>query len=108
MEIGKWEQIILTVSVKLQVIITRMALRIMEHDDVVKGVPIVHPADNLFWFNRPKLLLNLIHFVLFQNAFQVAFFVWSWVSKVITYIKALTIFRDQLFIHSNFYSDFAV
>ncbi|XP_041992486.1 MLO-like protein 12 [Salvia splendens] len=31
-----------------------------------------------FWFNRPHLLLYLINFVLFQNAFQLAFFAWSW------------------------------
>ncbi|OWM91180.1 hypothetical protein CDL15_Pgr000123 [Punica granatum] len=27
---------------------------------------------------RPKLLLYLIHFILFQNSFQLAFFTWSW------------------------------
>ncbi|KAK9168901.1 hypothetical protein Syun_001041 [Stephania yunnanensis] len=70
--------IILLVGTKLQVIITRMGLRIQDKGDVVKGVPTVEPADNLFWFNRPHLLLFLIHFVLFQNAFQLAFFVWSW------------------------------
>ncbi|KAK9124307.1 hypothetical protein Sjap_013909 [Stephania japonica] len=61
--------IILLVGTKLQVIITRMGLRIQDKGDVVKGVPIVQPADNLFWFNRPHLLLFLIHFVLFQYEF---------------------------------------
>ncbi|XP_042408577.1 MLO-like protein 6 [Zingiber officinale] len=70
--------IILMVGTKLQVIITKMAIQIMERGDVVKGVPVVQPRDNLFWFNRPGLLLFLIHFVLFQNAFQLAFFAWSW------------------------------
>ncbi|KAH7690824.1 mlo protein [Dioscorea alata] len=70
--------IILLVGTKLQVIITKMALQIMERGDVVKGMPVVQPADDLFWFNRPHLLLYLIHFVLFQNAFQIAFFAWSW------------------------------
>ncbi|XP_073112576.1 MLO-like protein 6 isoform X2 [Elaeis guineensis] len=69
---------ILLVGTKLQVIITKMAVRIMERGDVVKGIPVVHPTDDLFWFNRPRLLLFLIHFVLFQNAFQLAFFAWSW------------------------------
>lgn len=59
-------QIILLVGTKLQVIITKMALQIMERGDVVKGMPVVQPADDLFWFNRPHLLLYLIHFVLFQ------------------------------------------
>ncbi|RWW06065.1 hypothetical protein GW17_00030633 [Ensete ventricosum] len=62
--------VILLVGTKLQVIITRMAVNIMERGDVVKGVPVVQPADDLFWFNRPRLLLFLIHFVLFQVILQ--------------------------------------
>lgn len=70
--------IILLVSTKLQVIISRMGLRIEERGDVVKGTPVVQPGDDLFWFNNPKFMLFCIHFCLFLNAFQLAFFVWSW------------------------------
>ncbi|KAA8518776.1 hypothetical protein F0562_016450 [Nyssa sinensis] len=70
--------IILLVGTKLQVIITKMGLRIQERGEVVKGTPVVEPGDDLFWFNRPRLLLFLINFVLFQNAFQLAFFAWAW------------------------------
>ncbi|KAK9985479.1 hypothetical protein SO802_030430 [Lithocarpus litseifolius] len=70
--------IILLVGTKLQVIITMMGLRIQERGGVVKGTPLVQPGDELFWFNRPRLIIYLIHFVLFQNAFQLAFFVWTW------------------------------
>ncbi|KAK4408930.1 MLO-like protein 6, partial [Sesamum angolense] len=70
--------IILVVGTKLQVIITRMGVRIQERGEVVKGVPVVQPGDDLFWFNRPRLILYLINFVLFQNAFQLAFFAWTW------------------------------
>ncbi|CAM8966708.1 unnamed protein product [Rhodiola kirilowii] len=70
--------IILSVSTKLQVIITRMGLRIQERGDVVKGTPVVQPGDDLFWFNNPKFMLFCIHFCLFLNAFQLAFFAWSW------------------------------
>ncbi|XP_044504371.1 MLO-like protein 6 [Mangifera indica] len=70
--------VILLVGTKLQVIITKMGLRIMERGEVVKGVPVVEPGDNLFWFNRPQLILYLINFVLFQNAFQLAFLAWTW------------------------------
>lgn len=70
--------VILLVGTKLQVIITKMGLRIQERGEVVKGVPVVHPGDDLFWFNRPRLILYLINFVLFQNAFQLAFFAWTW------------------------------
>lgn len=69
--------IILLVGTKLQVIITQMGLRIQERGDVVKGTPVVQPGDDLFWFGRPRFLLFLIHLVLFQNAFQLAFFAWS-------------------------------
>ena len=62
-------QIILLIGTKLQVIITRMALQIMDRGDVVKGVPVVRPKDDLFWFNRPTLILLLIQFVLFQVIF---------------------------------------
>ncbi|XP_021278082.1 MLO-like protein 6 [Herrania umbratica] len=70
--------IVLLVGTKLQVIITKMGLRIQERGEVVKGVPVVQPGDDLFWFNRPRLVLFLINFVLFQNAFQFAFFAWTW------------------------------
>lgn len=43
-----------------------MGLKIQARGDVVKGTPIVEPTDNLFWFNKPGLLLYLIHLVLFQ------------------------------------------
>ncbi|XP_027358839.1 MLO-like protein 12 [Abrus precatorius] len=69
--------IILLVGAKLQMIITKMGLRIQDRGEVVKGTPVVEPRDELFWFNRPGLLLFLIHLVLFQNAFQLAFFSWS-------------------------------
>ena len=67
----KWwnSQIILLVGAKLQVIITKMGTRILERGDVVMGSPVVHPSDDLFWFNRPRLILSLIHFVLFEVFF---------------------------------------
>ncbi|CAA2982764.1 MLO 6 [Olea europaea subsp. europaea] len=70
--------ILLVVGTKLQVMITKMGLRIQERGEVVKGVPVVQPGDDLFWFNRPRLILFLITFVLFQNAFQLVFFAWTW------------------------------
>ncbi|XP_062156013.1 MLO-like protein 2 isoform X2 [Alnus glutinosa] len=69
--------VLLLVGTKLQVNITKMGLRIQERADVIKGMPVVQPGDDLFWFGRPRFLLLLIHFVLFQNAFQLAFLAWS-------------------------------
>jgi mlo protein len=59
-------QVILLVGTQLQVIITKMGLRIQERGDVIKGTPVVQPGDDLFWFGQPRFLLYLIHFVLFQ------------------------------------------
>lgn len=70
--------IILLVGTKLEMIIAEMGVRILKRGDIVRGVPVVETGDHLFWFNRPAFVLFLINFVLFQNAFQVAFFVWSW------------------------------
>ncbi|KAG2267903.1 hypothetical protein Bca4012_061593 [Brassica carinata] len=69
--------VILIVGTKLQVIITKLCLRIQEKGDVVRGAPVVQPGDDLFWFGRPRFILFLIHLVLFTNAFQLAFFAWS-------------------------------
>ncbi|KAI3451424.1 hypothetical protein Pfo_008089 [Paulownia fortunei] len=33
--------------------------------------------DELFWFGNPRLLLRLIQFVSFQNAFEMATYIWS-------------------------------
>uniref|UniRef100_A0A0R0KTC4 MLO-like protein n=1 Tax=Glycine max TaxID=3847 RepID=A0A0R0KTC4_SOYBN len=67
---------ILLVGAKLQMI-TKMGLRIQDRGEVFKGAPVVEPGDDLFWFNRPRFLLFIIHLVLFQNAFQLAHFAWS-------------------------------
>lgn len=61
-------KIVLLVGTKLQVIITKMGLKFQERGEVVRGEPVVHPDDHLFWFNRPRLLLYLLNFVLFQVA----------------------------------------
>ncbi|KAL5856328.1 hypothetical protein ACOSQ3_003786 [Xanthoceras sorbifolium] len=70
--------LLLLVGAKLEHIITRLAQdvdqeRIQHHQS--DGV---HPSDEYFWFGRPGIVLNLIHFILFQNSFEIAFFVWIW------------------------------
>ncbi|KAJ0695037.1 hypothetical protein HanPI659440_Chr15g0615641 [Helianthus annuus] len=70
--------IILAVGTKLQAILTRMALEITERHAVVQGIPLVQASDKHFWFSRPRLMLHLIHFALFQNAFQLTYFFWIW------------------------------
>ncbi|KAK9989979.1 hypothetical protein SO802_024964 [Lithocarpus litseifolius] len=70
--------IILAVGTKLQAILTKMALEITERHAVVQGIPLVQVSDKYFWFGRPQFILQLIHFALFQNAFQITYFLWIW------------------------------
>ncbi|GKV30225.1 hypothetical protein SLEP1_g39063 [Rubroshorea leprosula] len=76
--------IILAVGTKLQAILLKMALEITERHAVVQGMPLVQGSDKYFWFGRPQLVLHLIHFALFQNAFQITYFFWIWYSFGVT------------------------
>ncbi|CAN6481538.1 unnamed protein product [Victoria cruziana] len=70
--------ILLAVGTKLQAIIAQMALQIQERHAVVQGIPLVQLSDRNFWFGKPQLILSIIHFTLFQNAFQITYFFWIW------------------------------
>ncbi|GMJ14864.1 MILDEW RESISTANCE LOCUS O 5 [Hibiscus trionum] len=72
--------LVLTIAVgtKLQAIIAKMALEIVEKHAVIQGMPLVHVSDQHFWFAKPRLVLHLIHYVLFQNAFEITYFFWIW------------------------------
>lgn len=63
-------------------IITELAYEVAQKHTAVQGDLVVAPSDELFWFHRPKLVLLLIHIVLFQNAFQIAFFFWLLVRTI--------------------------
>ncbi|KAF3321093.1 MLO-like protein 10 [Carex littledalei] len=69
---------ILAVGTKLQAIIASMALEIQQRHEVIQGMPLVKLSNHHFWFGRPHLVLFLIHFILFVNAFQLANFLWIW------------------------------
>ncbi|KAI4375819.1 hypothetical protein MLD38_013643 [Melastoma candidum] len=62
--------LLLLVGTKLEHIITRLAL------DIDPEAAQVRPSDDHFWFGRPAIILWLIHFILFQNAFEIAFYFW--------------------------------
>nr|TKS10941.1 MLO-like protein 3 [Populus alba] len=68
--------IVLVLGTKLEVVVAEMALEIRDQSSVIKGAPLVRPDNSLFWFSHPKYVLPLIHFTLFMNAFELAFFVW--------------------------------
>ncbi|KAF7822742.1 MLO-like protein 11 [Senna tora] len=69
--------LVLLVGTKLQHVIATLALENSGITGFVAGAKL-RPRDELFWFNKPELLLSLIHFVLFQNAFELASFFWFW------------------------------
>ncbi|GMI85454.1 MILDEW RESISTANCE LOCUS O 1 [Hibiscus trionum] len=71
--------LLLAVGAKLEHVITQLAHEVAERHVAIEGDLVVKPSDELFWFNRPRIVLFLIHFILFQNAFEIAFFFWVWV-----------------------------
>lgn len=77
-------QTILSVGTKLQAIITQMALEITERHAVIQGIPLVQLSDHHFWFGRPRFILFLIHFALFQ-----------------VYLNFISICYDQIYKEKN-------
>lgn len=69
--------LVLLVGTKLQHVIATLAL---ESAGITGSLTSsrLKPRDGLFWFKKPELLLSLIHFILFQNAFELASFFWFW------------------------------
>ncbi|CAN6479225.1 unnamed protein product [Victoria cruziana] len=68
--------LLLAVGAKLEHVITKLAHDVADKHTAIEGDLVVQPSDNYFWFHRPRLVLYLIHFILFQNAFEIAFFFW--------------------------------
>jgi mlo protein len=74
-------QLLLAVGTKLEHVISQLAHEVAEKHVAVQGDLVVHPSDDHFWFNKPKIVLILIHIILFQNSFELAFFFWIWVKS---------------------------
>lgn len=68
--------LVVVVGTKLQHVVSSLALEIAEPKGPLIGLQ-VKPRDELFWFGKPKILLRLIQFISFQNAFEMATFIWS-------------------------------
>nr|GMD47353.1 MLO-like protein 13 isoform X1 [Ipomoea batatas] len=69
--------LLLVVGTKLEHIISELAQEFAEGNTTSSGgEAVIRPSDELFWFKSPKLVLYIIHFILFQNSFEIAFFVW--------------------------------
>ena len=69
-------QLLVAVGTKLVHIMSQLAYEIFEKHMAVRGELEVLPSDDHFWFHRPRLVIHLIHFILFQNAFEIAVFFW--------------------------------
>ncbi|KAK7244324.1 hypothetical protein RIF29_39144 [Crotalaria pallida] len=69
--------LVLLVGTKLQHVIATLALENAGITGFFSEAKL-KPRDELFWFKKPELLLFLIHFILFQNAFELASFFWFW------------------------------
>ncbi|XWS52045.1 hypothetical protein CRYUN_Cryun11dG0033500 [Craigia yunnanensis] len=69
--------LVLIVGAKLQHVIATLALENAGITGFFAGAKL-RPRDELFWFKKPEWLLSLIHFILFQNAFELASFFWFW------------------------------
>ncbi|XP_051145165.1 MLO-like protein 4 [Andrographis paniculata] len=68
--------LVLLVGTKLQHVVSLLALEMTEQRGASNGTQ-VKPSDDLFWFGKPEILLRLIQFISFQNAFEMATFTWS-------------------------------
>ncbi|KAK3005177.1 hypothetical protein RJ639_016345 [Escallonia herrerae] len=73
---GHTAYLILLVGTKLHRIVVKLAFEIMDASQWI-GNHQFKLRDELFWFNKPRLLLRLIQFISFQNAFEMATFIWS-------------------------------
>ncbi|KAL0814426.1 hypothetical protein Bca101_070869 [Brassica carinata] len=69
--------LVLFVGAKLQHVIATLVLENAGITEYASGIKL-RPRDELFWFKKPELLLSLIHFIQFQNAFELASFFWFW------------------------------
>ncbi|CAN6581064.1 unnamed protein product [Malus baccata var. baccata] len=67
---------VLVLGAKLEYIVAKMALQIKGQNSVIVGTPLVRVNDDLFWFRKPRFVLLLLHYTLFLNAFEFAFFIW--------------------------------
>ncbi|PON89352.1 Mlo-related protein [Trema orientale] len=68
--------LILLIGTKLHRVVVKLAVEIMDNCPYMEHRQF-KLRDELFWFKKPKLLLHLIQLISFQNAFEMATFIWS-------------------------------
>ncbi|KAK8694547.1 hypothetical protein V6N13_072096 [Hibiscus sabdariffa] len=68
--------LILLIGTKLHRVVVKLAVENMQNSPS-EGFHKFNLRDELFWFGRPRFLLRLIQLISFQNAFEMASFLWS-------------------------------
>ncbi|CAK7334225.1 unnamed protein product [Dovyalis caffra] len=68
--------LILLIGTKLHRVVVKLAVEIQNSFPWL-GNRQFNLRDELFWFGKPRLLLWLIQFISFQNAFEMSTFLWS-------------------------------
>ncbi|RCV17688.1 hypothetical protein SETIT_3G239400v2 [Setaria italica] len=68
--------LLMAIGTKLEHVIAQLAYDVASRHAAIEGDLVVKPSDEHFWFGRPRIVLHLIHFILFQNAFELSFFFW--------------------------------
>ncbi|KAK3028227.1 hypothetical protein RJ639_037561 [Escallonia herrerae] len=86
--------LVMLVGTKLQHVVSVLALEIVEPRGPSTATQ-VKPRDDLFWFGKPDILLRLIQFISFQNAFEMATFIWSLVRGDPLGIQAAIMFHEE-------------
>ncbi|KQJ89165.1 MLO-like protein 4 isoform X2 [Brachypodium distachyon] len=67
--------LVLLVGTELQHVVAQLALEVVEATSRYVGTQL-KLRDDLFWFGKPRVLWWLIQFISFQNAFEMATFLW--------------------------------
>ncbi|KAE8772760.1 MLO-like protein 1 [Hordeum vulgare] len=62
--------LLVVVGTKLEHVIDQLAQDVVEKHSAIEGDLVVNPSDEHFWCGKPRVILYLIHFILFQNAFE--------------------------------------
>ncbi|KAJ8764529.1 hypothetical protein K2173_006269 [Erythroxylum novogranatense] len=68
--------VILLIGTKLHRVVVKLATEIQDSSPEL-GNHQLNLRDELFWFRKPRLLLRVMQFISFQNAFEMATFIWS-------------------------------
>ncbi|RXI04554.1 hypothetical protein DVH24_038828 [Malus domestica] len=59
LDVHGW-QIVLVLGTKLEVVVANMAHQLHDQHNVIQGAPLVQPKDSHFWFNQPRVTVQVM------------------------------------------------